>query len=174
MAMMMMEGLEVGTYKIEAFFLESGAVLVDCLRCQRRNQVVSVLLRTKPAGTSTLPTLTRVTYSAAVEAKCRTRSPAMKPASQNHSLRSGRDRNTTLPHSEAVTRPDEESPTAVTEHERHHRLLHRHRKAGQVEEDMYAGLNVHDNPEAIPEQEEERRKDGKIKRVLHKISCGGV
>jgi len=39
---------------------------------------------------------------------------------------------------------------------------------------MYAGLDVHDNPDEIPEQEEERRKDGKIKKALHKISCGSI
>jgi len=43
---------------------------------------------------------------------------------------------------------------------------------------MYAGLNVHDNPDnsdVIPEQEEEEeRKDGKIKKALHKISCGSI
>jgi len=41
---------------------------------------------------------------------------------------------------------------------------------------MYAGLNVHDNPDDIPEQEEEEggRKDGKIKKALHKISCGSI
>lgn len=88
------------------------------------------------------------------------------------------DRNTTLPHPEGATRPSEELPAAAIQHKHHHRLLHRHRKADQVEEDMYAGLNVHDNPDnsdVIPEQEEEEeRKDGKIKKALHKISCGSI
>jgi len=88
------------------------------------------------------------------------------------------DRNTTLPHPEGATRPSEELPTAAIQHKDHHRLLHRHRKADQVEEDMHAGLNVHDNPDnsdVIPEQEEEeKRKDGKIKKALHKISCGSI
>jgi len=87
------------------------------------------------------------------------------------------DRNTTLPHPEGAARPNEELPVAAIQHKHHLRLLHRHRKADQVEEDMYAGLNVHDNPDnpdLIPEQEEEKRKDGKIKKALHKISCGSI
>lgn len=86
-----------------------------------------------------------------------------------------RERNTTLPHEDAQTAPNEELDTNVItdKSHRHHPNIpghhNKHRQeqhAKQTQVEMYSGLEVQDN------SDDGEPKDGAIKKVLNKLSCG--
>lgn len=89
-----------------------------------------------------------------------------------------RERNTTLPHEDAQTAPNEELDTSVIADKSHHRRPHipghHHNKrqqeqhAERAQAQMYSGLDVEENPD------NEKPKDGGVKKVLNKLSCGTV
>lgn len=94
-----------------------------------------------------------------------------------------RERNTTLPHKDAKTAPNEELDTSViaekSHHHRPHIPGHHHNKhqqqqcAEQAQAEMYSGLEVHENPDD-GRQDDGKQKDGTVKKVLNKLSCGTV
>jgi len=87
-----------------------------------------------------------------------------------------------LSHPDAATRPHEELPESVLEASKRHRLSRmipgKHRKSHKdVEQEMYNGLETMD-PEDVDGSESwdasKYHHEGKVKRALHKLSCGTV
>ncbi|KAF8538339.1 hypothetical protein BDD12DRAFT_842688 [Trichophaea hybrida] len=95
------------------------------------------------------------------------------------------DRNTTLPHPEAATRPHEELPESILEASKRHRVSRmipgKHRKLHKdVEQEMYSELETVDAENAdgsgnrSDTSDDNKHHEGKVKRALHKLSCGTV
>ncbi|KAF8254015.1 hypothetical protein K440DRAFT_592783 [Wilcoxina mikolae CBS 423.85] len=96
------------------------------------------------------------------------------------------DRNTTLPHPEAATRPHEELPESILEASKRHRASRmipgkHHKSHKDVEREMYSGLETVDADDADGSRnwsdtgdDNKHHHEGKVKRALHKLSCGTV